>query len=363
MFGDPSRSDGTTIRAIRVHSSLVPYSDATIVGFHTIATAGAMARITNSRQVAQLPFWLAHLIRVFSKTRFDVVYSCNDWYGFVVYFMFKKIFRYKIVIESHGILSEENKTWGKPRPFVSLIGLWERFVVQTSDMTIALSRNILNFYGRYARRIELIPVFLDTQTYKRSYERREELRKRYGVGGHVKLVGIIGPFDSKFNESSLPFVYANLDKFDGRIRFALVGDCRTKKTDPRLLYLGYVRDYAGFLSCLDAVVVPRRLATCGPPNKLLEPMSASLPVFTTPEGAVAVLHHLRHGSNIFILPENKLVTALNTLLFNEDLMREVGARARETVERYYSMKAHCARLKEVLEHLSVQSDKARSPSG
>jgi glycosyltransferase involved in cell wall biosynthesis len=353
VFGDPARSDGTTIRAVRIRSCLASFSDATIVGLHIEDDRGARARVLKSRQVARWPLWLAHLLKVFSRLRCDVVYACSDWYGFAVYFMFSKLFRFKIVIEAHGILSEENRAWGKPLPFVSVIGLWERFVVQASDMTVALSRSIFNFYGRYAKRIELIPVFLDTQTYKRSYQSREELRKRYGVQGHdLKLVGIIGPFDSRFNESFPAFVYENLDKFDSRIRFALVGDCRTRIDDQRLLYLGYVEDYAGFLSCLDAVLVPRRRATSGPPNKLLEPMSASLPVFTTPEGAVAV-DHLHHGSNIFIFPENELASGLNTFLFDENLMREVGARARETVERYYSNQAYGTKLREALESLAV----------
>ena len=74
---------------------------------------------------------------------------------------------------------------------------------------------------------------------------------------------------------------------------------------------------------MDAVLVPSKIPSFWPLNKILEPMACSLPVFTTPVGAVG-LDHVKHGESIFVYEESELVAKLNENLFDIDLMQLVG---------------------------------------
>ena len=115
-------------------------------------------------------------------------------------------------------------------------------------------------------------------------------------------------------------------------------------------YLDSVQDYIDVLSDLDAVLIPSKIATLGPLNKIIEPMSCSLPVFTTPKGMVG-LYYVKPGKDILIFEESELVNKINTLIFNDKLMKTIGKNARGIIEKFYSKKAIEYKLNEVIETL------------
>jgi glycosyltransferase involved in cell wall biosynthesis len=252
------------------------------------------------------------------------------------------MYKYKIVLEIHGIPSEQSKSWGKPAIVVKMLHFWEALVTRRCDLVLALSPHILQFIRTYARRLELLPVFIDTNTYKRNDVTRATLRENRSWKD-LHLVGLIGPFDYKWNEAALEFLEENLDKFDKRILFVVIGNCEGRKNLDRCYYAGFVEDLPGLLSCLDAVLVARRLSTSGPLNKILQSMSCSLPVFTTPQGIVGI-EHAKNGTNIIVVEERDMPRTINSLLFNEELVKFIGANARDIVLKYYSHEACASRL-------------------
>jgi glycosyltransferase involved in cell wall biosynthesis len=167
-----------------------------------------------------------------------------------------------------------------------------------------------------------------------------------------KLVGVIGPFDIKWNESSLDFLEKNINQFDPRITFAIIGRCKRKKMIARTFYTGYLTDFNTFLSHLDAVLVTSTLSTSGPLNKIIEPMACSLPVFTTPEGFVG-MDYAKAGKDIVVAKQIDMVRTVNSLIFNESLMTTIGRAARSTVQRYYSLDVNRERLFEITSSLSA----------
>ena len=142
-----------------------------------------------------------------------------------------------------------------------------------------------------------------------------------------KIIGLIGAFVHKgINTSALDFLYRNIDEFDERIKFVVIGACDYKIQNERIEYTGYlndVQDYVDRLTRLDAVLVASRYYTSGPLNKILEPMACSVPVFTTPVGAVG-LDHVTAGEDIFICDESEIVAKVNESLFDVELMERGG---------------------------------------
>jgi hypothetical protein len=209
-----------------------------------------------NRQLTQLPFWWLGLFSGLSKERFDAIYCSNDWYGFLPYYLFSRIFNCPIIFEAHGILSEEYTELGR-RNLSKIYSYWEKFVIIHSKKVIALSKGIFNFYVRYNDNCVLIPVFIDLQKYKLDAKKRKTFREQYGLTGY-KVIGLIGPFDTEWNKYSLKFLLTNLRAFDERIKFMIIGKCDVIKKHERLIFSGYVKDYPGILSALDSVFISIR---------------------------------------------------------------------------------------------------------
>lgn len=350
VFSNISEDNGTTVRAKRVFGVLAEHFDTTLVATKVAREDCQHAQIKyisapRARQCLQIPAWVVGLFRVLLTNRFDVVFCSNDWFGFSVIYPLSLIYKYPVIFETHGILSEEYHVLGRSRIVVGFAKFIEKFVIKHATAVVALSQGIFNFYRQYNQHIELVPVFINTEHYQLDVRERQELRQNYRISG--KLVGLIGPFDSSWNQYSLQFLNSSLSKFDDSITFMAIGKCGRWKPEgtiqPRVVYTGYVNDYVGHLSCLDAVIVPSRLPTSGPLNKILESMSCSLPVFTTSQGAVG-LDYVQHGKDIFITQEEELPVLINRLIFDNELMYTVGNNARQTVTGFYSTQANSERL-------------------
>lgn len=354
IFDDISKDHGATVRAKRVYEVLKKNSEVTLITWSSRkldnSLRSILIKVPNTRLITQLPFWLIGETLALLRNRFDMIYSSNDWYGFIIYYFLSKIHSCPIVFEAHGILSEEYEELSQSESTIKfgfglayyVRRLLENFVIKRSQVVIALSRDIYDFYAKYNPNIELIPVFIDTKHYRFNPEKRRKFRQRYGLS-ESKLIGVVGPFYSVYNKPSLKFIYENIDKFDNRIKFMIIGPCPFKKEHKRLFYTGFVEDYAGILSCLDAVLVPCKIFTSGPLNKIIEAMSCSLPVFTTPKGLIG-LDYAENGKNIFVCDENELVEKVNVCVFDDDLMREVSANAVKTVKKYYSKEVNEKKL-------------------
>lgn len=345
-------SDGTTIRAIRILRILKNHYNLSL-----ITRANEMQELKGLEDVKVIiakpdktKMWNLKLIPIMIKNKFDIVYCSNDWFGFLTYYLLSKIYKYKIIFEAHSILSEESKEKSHSKIRVMLNQIFERFIIKHADYVIALSENTLKFYINYTKNIELIPVFIDMNLFKVTNEIKAEKRKRI-----KKIIGLIGPFDSTFNTYFLDFLYTNIKLFDEKIEFLIIGRCNNKIKNEKITYTGYLdslNDYVEVLSSLDAVLIPSKIATYGPLNKIIEPMSCSLPVFTTPKGVVG-LYYVEHGKDILVFEDNIIIDKINELIFDEESMGTIGENARATVEKYYSKQVNEQRLIQIIENFNA----------
>jgi glycosyltransferase involved in cell wall biosynthesis len=352
-LSDVSMNIGTSVRAKRVFELLQKEYDCTL-----IIRGRGQSKVDNVNLIKPSKFWNFQLIQVVRKNRFDLIYCASDFWGFFTYLALAKLYNFKIVFEAHGILSLERE-YGLHNPNlidkvgIKMLEVREKFVARHADCIIALCSDIYKHYARFNTCIVLVPNFVDETNFKR----QENPAQWQSDGDEGKTIGLIGPFAQNrgINTYILDFVYRNIDKFDERIKFIVIGACDYKKIqNERIEYTSYLNDfheYADRLMRLDAVLVASRYPTSGPLTKILESMACSVPVFTTPDSAVG-LDHVTAGEDIFISEESELVTQVNESLFDSDLMERVGENARRTIEKHYGTEVNYGKLTAVVEQLS-----------
>lgn len=322
--------EGTTIRAKHMLNVLKDYFDVYLIttGKNDYNKSNISNYYVIEPKTTRL--WSFKIIPIILN-KFDIVLCENDWLGFPTYWIFSKVFKYKIIFEAHGILSEEGKNWGRNFIIIQLYKFIEKFCIKHSDLVIALSNEIKLKYERYNENIELIPVFIDTCDYKPI------------IKNNSKKIGIIGPFGSKRNMYYTPdFVYSNIHKFDEKIQFIIIGKCNKNYESFRIQKLGYINSFNEYMQSiaeLDAIIVIEKRETSGPLNKILEAMACETPVFTTPEGALG-LEKIENGKNIIISHERELVNKLNSLIFDEKELAFLSYNAKELFNNYYNVKAN-----------------------
>jgi glycosyltransferase involved in cell wall biosynthesis len=271
-------------------------------------------------------FWNLKLVPAVLRNRFNCVYCVADVWGFITYYLLSKLLKYKIIFEAHALAHKEREQVSKVKAIIYL--LLETFVGKKANVVIALSGIVYSFYRKLNENVFFIPVFIDTRVFTLKKSRKE---------GSEKIVGIVGPFDTIQNKYQLNFLCRNLNRFDEKIRFKIIGKCNKTVFHDRLEYTGYMTqsEYLHTLQQLDALLVPVNFATYGPKNKILEAMACGIPVFTTPKGAVG-LDFVKSYADIFICEENQIVDEINRLIFDEGYMINVGLNARHIIEKYYS---------------------------
>jgi len=355
---DISRSDGTIVRARRVFEVLGKTHDCTLI------LRGQESHAENVLVVRPSKLWNFQLIPVVLRNRFDLVICSNDFWGFLTYFALSKLRTCKVILEAHGVISREREErYPDPRPIdkirIKTLRWREKFAVKHADCVIALSEDICKCYDRFNKRIFVVQNFVDETKFKhkkRSRERILDEKKR-------KNVGLIGPFVQKYDtnrnalvsSSILDFVYENVQRFDERINFVIIGECDYRITNERISYTGYLRDFQDYvdqLAVLDAVLVPSKFSSFGALTKVLEPMACSVPVFTTPAGLIS-FDHVTPGEDILVYDESELVAKVNDYLFDTELMERVGKNARRTVEKYYSETVNSKQLAAIVDQLAL----------
>lgn len=279
------------------------------------------------RLAIEMLIWNIVLVKRLLKIKIDYIYCCSDYWGFIAVYFISKLYDIPIIFEAHGIISEENISKGGPYIITKLSQFMERFAIRNSRFVIALSKNILDYFEAFNKNVFLIPVFLNIDSYRSG---PKSILSKY--------MGIIGPFDMPANKHFLEFIYNNLENFNKKIKILIIGKCNNKIQNERLIYTGYIESRAEYITCLsqlDCVLVPSNVQTSGPLNKILEPMACSIPVFTTPDGYVG-LDNIQPGKHIFVLSEKDLVQQINNIIFDEELLKEVGQNARKAIEQYYN---------------------------
>jgi glycosyltransferase involved in cell wall biosynthesis len=354
IFENIAESSGLVTRLLRIVELLNEGHDVTVIarvrkkaGKKNLSTSGWVIRIP--LRIIQSVWWNLKLSYIVFKNKFDIVYSASDYYGILSLYIWSIVRHYKVIYEAQIIIFEYAKENHYPGVFVSLIQIFEKLIIRRADYIVALSPHIAEFCQMYNDRVELIPLFVDDALFKS--------RTTMTGNKEIKKIGLIGPFNTVRKRENLHFLYSNMERFDKRITFVIIGRCEEKIQNERIQYTGYLegqQDYINWLSSLDAIVVPDEVTTTGPLTRIVEPMACAIPVFTTHKG-VAGLYRMEPGKNILVFDVTELVNKINELIFDDCLMREIGTEARRVAERYYSRKANKEKLTKILGLINTES--------
>jgi glycosyltransferase involved in cell wall biosynthesis len=226
----------------------------------------------------------------------------------------------------------------------------DRFALYYSNLVVTTSEKGAKQLADFQEKVIIVPNFVDLKAFQRDEERRLEIRRKYGLKPEEKVVGLVGPFDNVYNRHFLRFLKSNIERFDRRIKFLIIGNYEKQEffKHENVIWTGYVEDYIAHLSALDCLLIPRNIPTEGAMNKAIEAMSLGIPVFTTPIGH-ANLDYLEPGRHVFVYPEGELPEAINKLLFDEKSMAKAKQEAYIQIERFYSARAVKERLLNLLE--------------
>lgn len=295
-------------------------------------------------------------ILIVAKGRYDIVYSLSDWLGFPFYYLMKPFLRHKIIFEVGGIQSSDapKSIHGGPL-FVLVVKFLERFVIGRADALIVETPFLQRYCSRFGRSGDLIPQFIDVSRFSPSPEARKRVRARYSIGEGLKLVGAVGPFDWVYNRHCLDFVHQNINSFDPRIRFLVIGRCHRQVDHSRIIYTGEIEpfeEYMAHVQALDALLVAVNIPFTGTPGKVIEAMSCAVPVFATPQGGIGTFDALEPGKDAMVFEEGELVDKVNQLLFDEAGLEQIARRAREKVVQHYSLSASEDRIRAIINRLA-----------
>ena len=244
------------------------------------------------------------------------------------------------------------------------MGSWVRRALPQADAVISLNEELTQelLTARIdPGRIRCIPNGVDCARFRPpSAEQRREARSTLGILPQQSLVLFAGrlaedkgvgylldawrTIEQSSDGDSLTLVLAGAELHQGEFRN------RGERELRRARFVGKVPDVRPLLHAADVLVLPS--LTEGLSNIALEAMASGLPVVGTAIGGLK--EQITNGITGLLIPPrdaDALVRAVTTLLRDAALRSEIGAAARVSVERRYSLASVVDAYEELYDHL------------
>lgn len=345
VFAHMAREDGTTWRAKGIAGILSKRHEVRIIDKPaSVPTSETSAGVPN-------PLGLPKALSIVAPSdlglvrKSDLVYCCNDFIRAPLYAALLRDVR--MVYEAHSIAGLESRQRMRSSLLPTMYATLETTSVRKAHLSIALSSRIASNLRRTTDRVEIVSAFVDTSRFRRMKE-ATELRSGLGLEGQF-VVGVLGPFTSPRNAHTLEIIQARIGQFDPEVTFVAIGEgLPYRPHQPSILSLGYVNDLPLYLSLLDLLLVLPAFPTFGPLNKILQAMSCSVPVLTSPKGLVG-LDLLTPGVDVLVTSEEAVVESLELLRQSPMLLNRVARAGRQSIERNYSYDVVEPRLQRAIE--------------
>jgi glycosyltransferase involved in cell wall biosynthesis len=218
-------------------------------------------------------------------------------------------------------------------------------VLNKSDYDVA--RNVLHVP---ASKIHLVPNGVDSSQLMPppSFQRQVFRKEIFKVNTNNDIiVGMVGRlWQQKNPEILIRSAAALISRGSHNLKFIFVGEgelqdecvqlAESLQINKHLIFLGWREDVALILNSIDIFVLPSLWE--GMPLAILEAMACSLPVVASNISGNNDL--VEHGINGYLFETNNhvdLTAKLGDLIFNSELRREFGLRAKTKVVNYFSL--------------------------
>jgi glycosyltransferase involved in cell wall biosynthesis len=250
-------------------------------------------------------------------------------------------------------------------------------LVRRFDCFIATSREIYDeciARGLAPERVHAIPNGVDTTMFvpAASKEAKKLLRDRMGLPDRP-TVCFVGVLNARKNVDGILRIWRSARLRSGGCRLVLVGPwprdgnpqenrycqellefVRTHGLESEVAFVGPQADIAAYMRCSDIFLFPSRRE--GMPNVLLEAMASGLACVTSrAAGTSDLVQHARNGYIFDADDETGMADKVAELLLDPSEAERLGANARDTVERGFSLDETARRYAELYRRLALSS--------
>ncbi len=239
-------------------------------------------------------------------------------------------------------------------------------IYRFSDLIITTGEKIkkeLQTYGIDSEKIVSIPSFPSSEDFVPDQERRDQIRKQYGVdNSSISIIGTLAGFNPRkrpdfiFKELSdlvlkypdLKYLIAGPDE-KPEYRQKVEEEIIEKNLQNHVHYVGFV-DPASFLDAIDIYLCPSRKEDV--PQAVMQAMMMGKTVVSTEVGGVP---YLNTHDNLLLSGLNDstgFAKNLETLLQNPELTRKLGNKNRELALEHFNKDQMKKLLKEAYEKVA-----------
>lgn len=227
------------------------------------------------------------------------------------------------------------------------VRLFEKLTSFMVPKYLANSRSVKDFYlNRLSvdgRKITVVPNGVDIKDFDLPKSRRENFRKRMGVGGDDLVMICVANFHPNKGHKFLLEAFERLYEKNKKIWLWLVGEGEERKkmeamadnfkSKKKIVFWGRRRDVSVWLASSDIFVLPTLFE--GMSNAILEAMASGLPVVTTNiEENREILNEGKEALLVKTSSEGQLFLALTRLVENKGLRLELANNARNKAKGY-----------------------------
>jgi glycosyltransferase involved in cell wall biosynthesis len=338
--------------------SLVPEKDQLVPA---LVAAGVEVRCDATRRVTDLR-WLRVLRDELRQGRYDLVHVHSPLLAGWVRLALRTIPAARRPV----LVTTEHNRWSQYHPATRW---WNRLTYALDDGQIAVSEGVrASMPVRCRRRVEVVVHGIDLDQVRAATIHRQEVRRQWGVGDEVVVVGTVANLRSEKGyedliEAARLVTAADLER---EVRFVAVGQGPLEPSvrawhgasglGDRFQLLGYQPDAVQLMSGFDLFVLASHHE--GLPVAVMEAQTQGLAVVATHVGGLPEVVHEGHTGRL--VPPHRpdlLAGAIRTMVEDEAARRAMGEAARRASARFDARRATAH-----LEHRYRELVEVRSPT-
>lgn len=302
------------------------------------------------------------LYRELRKGSFDLVHT-NGYSADILGVFAARFLRIPVVTTCHGFIS--NTRTYRLYNFLDIISF--RFMSRVITVSEKL-REELSDKGIDRNKLIFIQNSVELRRDDGQHEqRRKSVREKHGIGGKQWVLGYVGRLSM---EKGIKFLLeagtALVEKQSG-LRILVIGEGPQRQEIERyveqtnmadkVVFVGFQKNVEDFLTAFDIFILPS--LTEGTSMALLEAMATGLPIVATAVGGTPKV--ITSGENGLLVPAanpQAITDAVNNIIEDEQLRRNISAGALKTIEERFSIDSWLSKIDTI--YNDVLSEKAHA---
>lgn len=301
----------------------------------------------------------AAIVRYIKENQIDLVHAHLPWAGFVsrLVHRFSKV---PVIYSEHNI--QDRYHW-LTKKINRITFNWQTSVIAVSgDVAESIQKRIQPKIP-----VQTILNGVNTKSFVRDYQLRQQQREKLGIGPDDILIGTIAVFRFQKRLKEWIDVIQSLQQQHPRVKACIVGDgilkpeimahVRERGMEDRIIFPGLQTDVKPWLSAFDIFMMTSSFE--GLPIALLEAMSMECAVVCTDAGGIKEL--IRNGEDGFLVPVDawqEIEKPLEKLITHPEQLVQYGRKARSRVESAFSMKNMVHQIENCYEQTLLSTQKS-----